>query len=64
MRENEFLTPERLSGDLPDQMDVVVVGGGAAGCVITARISEETDEDHAPPLPATARTAAGLASCT
>jgi choline dehydrogenase-like flavoprotein len=34
-------TSERVSGDLPDQVDVVVVGAGAAGCVMAARLSEE-----------------------
>jgi choline dehydrogenase-like flavoprotein len=40
MHHDEFLTPERISGDLPDAVDVVVVGGGAAGCVLAARFSE------------------------
>jgi choline dehydrogenase len=33
-------TSERVSGGLPDEVDVVVVGGGAAGCVVAARLSE------------------------
>jgi choline dehydrogenase len=37
----QSLTLERISGDLPGQVDVVVVGGGAAGCVLAARLSEE-----------------------
>lgn len=43
MRHDELLTPERISGDLPDEADVVVVGAGAAGCVLAARLSEVPD---------------------
>jgi choline dehydrogenase len=32
---------ERITGDLPDEVDVVVVGAGAAGCVVGARLSED-----------------------
>jgi choline dehydrogenase-like flavoprotein len=32
---------ERASGDLPEVVDVVVVGAGAAGCVVAARLSAE-----------------------
>lgn len=42
-RHDELLTPEQISGDLPDQVDVVVVGAGAAGCVMAARFSEEPE---------------------
>jgi choline dehydrogenase len=34
----------RLHGDLPAEVDVIVVGAGAAGCVVAARLSERSDE--------------------
>lgn len=40
MNHDELVTPGRTSGDLPDEVDVVVVGAGAAGCVLAVRISE------------------------
>ena len=39
----EILPPERISGDIPGEVDVVVVGAGAAGCVLAARVSEQPD---------------------
>jgi len=42
-RHSGLLPPEWVSGDLPHEVDVVVVGAGAAGCVLAARISEEAD---------------------
>ena len=35
------LSTEVLDGNLPQEVDVVVVGGGAAGCVLAARLSED-----------------------
>jgi choline dehydrogenase len=42
-RHDEILTPERVSGELPEHVDVIVVGAGAAGCAMAARISEAPD---------------------
>jgi choline dehydrogenase-like flavoprotein len=42
-RHDEILTPERVSGELPEHVDVIVVGAGAAGCAMAARISETPD---------------------
>lgn len=35
------LSTVELAGHLPQEVDVVVVGGGAAGCVLAARLSED-----------------------
>ena len=43
LQDIEILPPERISGDIPDQVDIVVVGAGAAGCVLAARLSERSD---------------------
>jgi choline dehydrogenase len=37
----DLAVSERISGDLPDGADVVVIGAGTAGCVVAARLSEE-----------------------
>ena len=42
-RHDEILTPERVSGEPPEHVDVIVVGAGAAGCAMAARISETPD---------------------
>ena len=42
-RHQGTLLPEQILGDLPDEADVVVVGAGAAGCVMAARISQDAD---------------------
>jgi choline dehydrogenase len=42
-RQDDETLVERLSGDLPDDVDVVVVGAGAAGCVMAARMSQQRD---------------------
>jgi choline dehydrogenase len=39
--QRDALSAEALSGSLPLEVDVVVVGGGAAGCVLAARLSED-----------------------
>jgi hypothetical protein len=37
----DALSAEALTGQLPHEVDVVVVGGGATGCVLVARLSED-----------------------
>ena len=33
-----------MSGDMPSEVDVIVVGAGAAGCTVAARMSEQSSE--------------------